>query len=336
MSHLALKYDTSQTQLVGKFVGDVGTQDRLDLLLLVTCADLAAVGPGVLNNWKVEVLSDLYFGASRQFGTAGGPVPDPHRDAQRQATWQMLSQGEQADPWFAEQLAAFPDAYMTRWPAATVADTLRRLKQLPPRSGAAWAHYQLETDTIEFVAGIEQGVGRAIFSSMAGALTSNRMQILAAETNTLAGGLLLLRYVAHEPESPGEPPRERLAALSVALVASIDSEQPPTFPKIIGREQLAAGAALSELPNVVRVNRELSDECLVVEVVTVDRRGLLFRLARTLHDLGLVIRFAKIGTHLDQVVDVFYVTERDGEKPHGDQRLGEICAALEAVILRAD
>ena len=31
--------------------------------------------------------------------------------------------------------------------------------------------------------------------------------------------------------------------------------------------------------------------------------------------LGLIIRFAKIGTYLDQVVDVFYVTERDGSKP---------------------
>ncbi|MEX2317183.1 MAG: [protein-PII] uridylyltransferase [Pirellulales bacterium] len=331
MSHLALKYDTTQPQLVAKFVEDVGSQLRLDLLFLVTCADLAAVGPGVLNNWKIEVLSDLYFGASRRLTTAGGPAPDK-RDAQRHASWQVLSPDEQADPWFAEQLDVFPEVYMTRWPAATVAETLRRLRRLPPRSGAAWANYQLETDTIEFVAGIDQGVGRAIFSSMAGALTSNRMQILAAETNTLAGELLLLRYVAHEPESPGEPPRERLAALAGALVASIDSEQPPTFPKILGREQQAAGAALSQPPNVVRINRDLSDECLVLEVFTVDRRGLLFQLARTLHDLGLVIRFAKIGTHLDQVVDVFYVTERDGEKPHGEDRLAEICSGLEAVI----
>ncbi len=58
----------------------------------------------------------------------------------------------------------------------------------------------------------------------------------------------------------------------------------------------------------------MSDRCTVIEVSTIDRRGLLYWLARTLHDLRLVIRFAKIGTHLDQVVDVFYVTERDGQK----------------------
>ena len=105
-------------------------------------------------------------------------------------------------------------------------------------------------------------------------------------------------------------------------MASIDSDEPPTFPKILGREQKEAGAALTDLPNEVRINNELSDECTVVEVFTVDRRGLLYRLARALHDLGLVIRFAKIGTYLDQVVDVFYVTERDGEKPRSDGAAG--------------
>jgi [protein-PII] uridylyltransferase len=158
------------------------------------------------------------------------------------------------------------------------------------------------------------------------------MQILAADTNTLPDGLLLLRYVACEPETPGQPSAERLAKVSGALVASIDSDEPPTFPKILGREQKEAGAALSDLPNAVRIDNELSDECSVIEVITVDRRGLLYRLARALHDLGLVIRFSKIGTYLDQVVDVFYVTERDGQKPQGEERLNEIRESLMAVI----
>jgi [protein-PII] uridylyltransferase len=70
----------------------------------------------------------------------------------------------------------------------------------------------------------------------------------------------------------------------------------------------------------------------VVEVFTVDRRGLLYKLARALHDTGVVIHFAKIGTHLDQVVDVFYVAERDGQKPQSEERLAEIREALVNVI----
>jgi [protein-PII] uridylyltransferase len=332
MSHLGLKYDTSQTQLVNRFADEVGSQERLDLLFLVTCADLAGVGPDVLSSWKVEVLSELYVRASSQLAARSGAAVDGKPDGERSAARQLLSPAERDDPWFERHLVALPDSFVTKRPAAALVDTLRRLRHLEPRAGTAWASYLPETDTIEFLAGIDQGAGRAIFSSMAGALTSNRMQILSADTNTLPDGLLLLRYVACEPETPGEPSAERLAAVSRALVASIDCNESPTFPKILGREQKEAGAVLSDLPNAVRIDDEMSDECSVIEVITVDRRGLLYRLARALHDLGLVIRFSKIGTYLDQVVDVFYVTERDGQKPKGEERLGEIRESLMGVI----
>jgi [protein-PII] uridylyltransferase len=335
MSHLAQKYDTSQPQLVQRFAEEVGSQSRLELLYLVTCADLAAVGPDVLNSWKIEVLSELYFRASRLLGGTSQLAATAQRDGEQQAAWQLFTPDEQRDPWFERQLAALPDSFVTKRPAPVLVEALRRLRPLPPRAGIAWANYLSETDTVEFIAGIDQGTGRAIFSSMAGALTSNKMQILAAETNTLADGLLLLRYVATEPESPGEPPEARLAQICRALVDSIDSDEPPKFPKILGREQQAAGAALTNQPNEVRIDNEMSEECTVVEVFTVDRRGLLYRLARALHDLGLVIRFAKIGTYLDQVVDVFYVTERGGQKATADDRLAEIRRMLTDVITPA-
>jgi [protein-PII] uridylyltransferase len=306
------------------------------MLYLVTCADLAGVGPDVLTSWKVEVLSELYVRASRQLAAAGGAVDNAERDGERRAAWGLLTPAERGDAWFERQLAALPESYVTKRPTPAVVDTLRRLRQLEARSGAAWARYFPDTDTVEFVAGVDQGAGRAIFSSMAGALTRNRLQILAAETNTLADGLLLMRYVASEPESPGEPSQARLNQINQDLVASIDSEETPSFPKILGREQKEAGAVLAGLPNKVRIDTELSDECAVVEVVTVDRRGLLYRLARALHDLGLVIRFSKISTYLDQVVDVFYVTERGGEKPRSESRLEEIRATLMGVITPAN
>lgn len=332
MSHFALKYDTTQPQLVARFAEEVGTQERLNLLFLVTCADLAGVGPDVLNNWKIEVLSDLYFAASRRLSAAEEKAAEERQQAARRAVWQLLTPHEQKDSWFERLLEAFPEMYVAKHSSEAVAETLRRLRQLPPRAGTAWANYLPETDTLEFVAGIDQGSGRAIFSSMAGALTGQKMQIMAAETYPLAEGLMLLRYVAWEPESPGKPTDARVEEICEALVGSIDSDQTPVFPKILGREQKEAGAALTNLPHKIRTNNELSDACTIVEVFTVDRRGLLYRLARALHDLRLLIRFAKIGTYLDQVVDVFYVTERDGQKPSTEERHEEIRAALMRIL----
>ncbi|MCC7475164.1 MAG: [protein-PII] uridylyltransferase [Pirellulales bacterium] len=332
MSHVALKHDISDPQLVARFVAEVGSRTNLDLLFLVTCADLAAVGPGVLNSWKVQVLADLHARAARQFAAEGDPGIEPIGAAERRAAWELLSNTEQADSWFTRQLAVLPEPFVNKRTPAAMVETLRRLRALIQRQGAAWANYLPETDTVEYIAGIDQGAGRAIFSGMAGALTSQRQQILAAEINMLEDGLMLLRYVAHEPESPGQPSATRLAEICQALLASIDSDAPPRFPKILGREQMEAAAALTNLPNEVRIDNDLFDRFTVIEVYTIDRRGLLFRLARALHDLGFVIRFAKIATYLDQVVDVFYVVDRDSRKIEDLDRLEELRAALSGVI----
>ena len=50
------------------------------------------------------------------------------------------------------------------------------------------------------------------------------------------------------------------------------------------------------------------------DVFAHDRIGLLYTISRTLFDLGVSVRIAKIGTYLDQVVDVFYVTDQQGER----------------------
>jgi [protein-PII] uridylyltransferase len=332
MSHLAFRRDTSQPQLVAKFAEAVESPERLEMLCLVSCADLAAVGPGVLNGWKIEVLFELYRRTLRRLSPDPDALVEDHHDSARRLAKDHLAPAERTDSWFESQLESLPEAFVARRSPAEIADLLRRFRQLPERAGVAWARYLPDTDTVEFMSGIDAGAGRAIFSSMAGALSSHGMQILSAGTYTLADGLLLLHYVAHDPDYPGEPPPDRLDAVCRSMVGSIDSGEPPKFRKVWGHEHHEANAALSNLPNEVRIESQLSDECTIVEVFTIDRRGLLYRLARTLHDLKLIIRFAKIGTYLDQVVDVFYITERDGSKPTDDDRLAAIRTRLLEVI----
>jgi [protein-PII] uridylyltransferase len=61
--------------------------------------------------------------------------------------------------------------------------------------------------------------------------------------------------------------------------------------------------------------------------------GLLYAITRTLFELGLSVSTSKIGTHLDQVVDVFYVTDQHtGAKVTDEDRLNEIRRRLIAAI----
>ena len=60
MSDVAQKRDIGDPRTVAQFAEIVGTVERLRLLLVLTVSDIRAVGPGVWNDWKGQLLRDLY------------------------------------------------------------------------------------------------------------------------------------------------------------------------------------------------------------------------------------------------------------------------------------
>ena len=66
MNHLALRRDTSDEELVVRFAVQVGSPELLQMLYVLTAADLGAVGPDVWDGWKSQVLTDLYHRAMQQ------------------------------------------------------------------------------------------------------------------------------------------------------------------------------------------------------------------------------------------------------------------------------
>ena len=342
MSHLAFRRDTGDAEMVASFAEEVGSLETLQMLFVLTCADLAAVGPGVLNAWKVEVLADLYTSAAEVLRQGPKLRVEDRRNAMRTAVWKLMSAGDRDDSWFKEHFHALPESFVTSRPPAHVLDALQRLKRLGDNEATSWGQIHHEAGTLEMIAGVNQGVGRGIFSSMAGALSSTGLQIIAAETTVLPNNLLVLRYLAEDPHlleetgQPTEADQSRIQELGQRMVASIDRETPPTFPRVWGAEEQANQAALTNLPSEVRLDSDLSDQWLIAEVFATDRLGLLYELAREIHNLCLVIRFAKIATSADQVVDVFYLAERDGSKPVGAERLNEVRDRLLAIVAPED
>ena len=90
MSDTAQKRDISDPKTVRDFVGQVQTPEMLRLLLVLTVADIRAVGPGVWNGWKGQLLRELYYEAEardvrrrRRAGARGARRATPRRRWQR-------------------------------------------------------------------------------------------------------------------------------------------------------------------------------------------------------------------------------------------------------------
>jgi [protein-PII] uridylyltransferase len=187
------------------------------------------------------------------------------------------------------------------------------------------ADYQPEAQTVRFNIATHEYITPGVFHKMAGALTSQGLQILSAQINTLADGLVLDRFRVMDPDYANQPPPERLEKIKQALIQSLraPSAQPPTFRrtwKFGGHRQPTVEAVEPR----VHVDNNTSTAFTILDIFTVDRPGLLYTISRALFELGLSVSRAKIGTVLDQVVDVFYIKDVFGLKVEHEQKLRRV------------
>jgi [protein-PII] uridylyltransferase len=332
MVHLAFRRDTSDERVVVRFAADVGSPEMLRMLFVLSCADLAAVGPGVLNSWKTEVLTELYQRALQHLTGNSELHSLRFEESARDKVGALLAQNQWSE-WGAEHLAALPASYLQAVASDRVLEMFERLKALPAAQADAWGEYQPESETIAYTIIVAPGHVRGVFSRLTGALTGMGLEILSADINSLAGDTILDRFVVRDTDFSGAPPADRIEAVCAALVRSVVEEGSPRFRRVWETTGNDAASAILPTPPRIRFDNTTSSTHTILDIFTVDHRGLLYAIACTLLELGVSIGAAKISTHLDQVVDVFYITcQADGKKIEQEQRLQEIRTQLLTAI----
>ncbi|MEX2114184.1 MAG: [protein-PII] uridylyltransferase [Pirellulales bacterium] len=338
MSHLAFRRDTHDEELILRFAVEVGSPEVLDMLFVLTAADFAAVGPGVWNSWKAEVLTGLYRRTMRHLASDSPSVDSYERLRGRRAEVLACLAGEEDQKWFSSQVDSLQAAYAFSKPPARIAEELRDLHSLQPGEARARGHFVPATRTLEFVVGTHDNITPGLFHKLTGALASQGLEILSAEINTLADSLVLDRFYVHDPDYAEEPPRHRVEEVERALVQALTTPAggAPTFRKMWRSAASRDRVALAMVPTRVKIDNSTSDGFTIIDVFAHDRMGLLFTISRTIFEMGLSVSVAKIGTYLDQVVDVFYVTDQAGGKISDEHRLQEISQRLLEAIDRVE
>jgi len=326
MSHMAFREDMRDESVVLRLAREVGSPDVLQMLYLHSCADLAAVGPGVLNDWKLELLTELYYRTRRHLTGEDASQATAREAAAQRAALHVLTDGETDQPWWTNQIEALPASYLLTDSPAGLADMLHRLHALGRREVTAWFRYVPERKVCAYLVGAYESVTPGVFHKLTGALTGKGLQILSAEIHTLADELVLDRFYVEDGDYAGTPPAERTEEVCAALVAAltVHADRVPVFRRLWRAERSSAAAQFAELPTRIRFDDATSDRFTIITIFTYDRRGLLYSITRTLFECGLVVHMAKIATYLDQVVDAFYVTNAKGQKIHDQAQRAEI------------
>ncbi len=331
---VAFRHDLSDPEIVLAFAREVGSIRRLELLAVHTYADLVAVGPGVATDWKLNLIEDLYKRTRRYFdsGNLPGSPDDPEMERQREEVRRRL-EANSAAPDCYRLLDQLPLSLLGRGEPEHLAEELELVSE-KPRTGT-WtlctSRFDPRFKATRYTV-IRREVRHAIgtFARATGALSTKRLVILRAQIEMI-GDLVWDDFWVIDPEFPdGEPNELRTEEVAQQVCRLFDSpEEPlPAHGKVWNTEADREPARVNVLPKQVTFDNQTVDRCTILSFFAYDEVGLLNRIASTLAEKRVLLHFAKIDTHLDQVADVFYVSEEDGSKLTNRERQREIRDAL--------
>ena len=309
MSDFAQKRDVSDPRTVAAFARIVENPERLRLLLVLTVADIRAVGPGVWNGWKGQLLRELYSSTERLFrGGRGGELKPDHPDYAVTLERKALTDRNPAAAGFSSEME---DAYFS---AFTLEEQLEHVELVRRHraEGHPTAAVRLRPDlnATEVVVAVGDRLG--LFADLASALASLGADVMGARVYTSkAGQALDVFYVQDAAGGPfGQDSPPRLERLVSGLEAAAQGDAPRREPE--RALDLGRAGAFSIAP-AVAVDNETSEDCTVIEASGRDRQGLLGDLAGAISSHGLSIQSAHIDNYGERAVDAFYV-QADGEK----------------------
>ncbi|MBW3541300.1 MAG: [protein-PII] uridylyltransferase [Planctomycetes bacterium] len=320
MNHLGLRRNTADPEVLLPFSRQVGSPETLRMLYVLTAADLTAVGPGVWTAWKAELLAEFY---DRLMVVLSGRRYEYHERQRLEAIRRHVHaavvplawEDERLQGWIDRQLDALPPHYLGALSPADIAADLDRVRGLAPGEVRIDARWDAETGAVDYCVVAPPDLAEGCFHKTCGALTGRRLEILTAQICTTTDGVVLDRYRVLDRDFVGEVPPERMDEVAGTIRRALLGEAaPPAFQKRMRFDGRPQPGLPSDLPIRVTIDSETSDRATIVDVFAHDRPGLLYTITRTLYELGLSVELARISTHLDQVVDVFYVTDREGRK----------------------
>ena len=321
MNRTAFRRDCNDDRLLVDFASKVGSIEVLRMLFILTAADMSAVGPGVWDGWKSEILVGLFQGAALHLaGDEAMPLLNDALAERRDAVRGFL--GEKAHrAWFDRHLRRLPADYINATDPRFVADDLVLLQNLASGQVASRAEFAEESQTVQIAVGINGPLAEGAFHKLTGALAGLGLLIRSAQIHGLSDDLSLDRFVVHDADFSGEPPAERLAEIENSLVEALKAAKftPKPYRRVrpvfgFQGDQNHADEASPQSRLRISFDNTTSADHTILDVFAVDRPGLLYEIAREIFDMGLSVARARIGTHLDQVVDVFYITDNLGQK----------------------
>jgi [protein-PII] uridylyltransferase len=315
MSNTAFKRDLSDPKTIADFAGHVKSLERLHLLLMLTVVDIRAVGPGVWNSWKRQLLTELFESTEELLRLGHKERGRQERvDATKAALADKLDWKQDRFDRLASRL---PDSYWLAEPPPVLESNVRLIDAA---DGAKPISAVVQPERGATLLSLYAKDQPGLFYRVAGAISLAGGNIIDARIHTSSDGMALDNFLVQDSSGKPFADRHQLKRLEEGVEAAIRGEEPP-LDRLEAKALPLTRAEAFPIQPAVYIDNEASSRYTVIEVNARDRAALLCSLARAVFESRATIHSAHIATYGERAVDVFYVTDFEGEKISNPARL---------------
>lgn len=334
LAETATRRDLDDEKIIIQTARTIGDVERLKALYLLTRADSKATGPRAWSDWTANLVRELFFKILHILERGELATLDSSQKIVRLKSNARRRIGDKINHKDFERLF---DLMPTRYKLNTpVVDIERHMEMM------LWFEKEAENkNPSPFILDIRENMRRGfwqvsfvgrdrpgLFSDIAGVMALNNINILSTNIYTWRNGIAVDIFRVTRPLDPIHP-YETWEKVNALLKNTFSGKISLSY----RLSRKAAPSILSETGKPIRppdvvIDNKSSDFFTLVEVFASDRIGLLYLITRTLFELRLDIRIARTGVKGDQIADVFYVLDLDGQKIEDEEQVKEIKDSL--------
>lgn len=330
-SNTAFRRDLDDPETLRQFTQEVGSIERLRLLMLLTIADIMAVSPTTWNGWKGALLQTLYQKAEHMLmgHSDAASLAERIGDMQCQLFMHLNS-------WQEAEKKRYTDKAPNKYWLSLESDELMRASAAlyevwhSDAPIAIHTHDLDEYDVTELIVCCPDQAG--LFSALTGAITLGGASVTAARIFTFSDGTAVDVFWIQDVSQNAFSDSNRLARLRTLIEESITGQRQLEREIANKRPNYPQRTEVFKVKPRVRINNDLSQKATVIEATGRDRPGFLYDVTSAISELQLSIVSAQIATYGERAVDAFYVQDVFGTKVVHKDKLAKIHDRLIAAI----
>ena len=308
MSDIAFKNDPQDPDVIASFTSIANTTEKINSLFLFTLCDIAAVGPNILNEWRISLLRSLLYN-SRDFLQRGLDSVSYSSAVQDSIKKNVLKNADKSMKAFIQKnIKQLPPLFWEAFSSRMILDIFKFYKNYLKHQKPAEINF-LNYENTEYSAVVVICKNRSgILKDIVQGLSLSQSNILGSRIISLNNDHVIdVFWICNSAQKALKEKNEQ-TRLVQNINASIEGR------KIEDVSNLFNLKSKLEVAPQITIDNQMSKNVTTYQILSSDRQGLLMDMLNIFHESEVSIQSAKISTYGEKVFDIFQITDNKNKK----------------------